>query len=46
MQSEAKNVTCATLKLSSNMIGGNGTDFLHKLLLSDRGVSNLHKCFA
>ena len=37
-----------TLRLSSNMIGhsGDDSDFLHKLLLTNRQVVNLHKVFA
>ena len=34
------------LRLSSNMIGDNETNFPHKLLLTNRQVSNLHKAFA
>ena len=34
------------LKLSSNMIGDNETNFPHKLLLTNRQVSNLCKAFA
>ena len=34
------------LRLSSNMIGDNETDFPHKLLLTNRQVSNLRKTFA
>ena len=32
--------------MPSNMIGGNETDFPHKLLLTKRQVSNLRKAFA
>ena len=34
------------LRLSSNMIGDNETNFLHKLLLTNRQVANLRKAFA
>ena len=34
------------LKLSSNMIGDNETNFPHKLLLTNRQVLNFRKCFA
>ena len=34
------------LRLSSNMIGDNETNFAHKLLLTNRQVSNLCKAFA
>ena len=34
------------LRLSSNMIGDNETNFAHKLLLTNRQVSNLRKAFA
>ena len=33
------------LKLSSNMIGDNETNFPHKLLLTNRHVENLRKAF-
>ena len=33
------------LRLSSNIIGDNETNFLHKLLLTNRQVSNLRKAF-
>ena len=36
---EIKNETEVVLRLSSNMIGGNETNFPHKLLLSNRQVS-------
>ena len=45
-KSEIKNETEVVLRLSSNMIGGNETNFPHKLLLTNREVSNLHKAFA
>ena len=34
------------LRLSSNIIGDNETNFPHKLLLTDRQVSSLRKSFA
>ena len=34
------------LRLSSNMIGDDETNFLHKLLLTNRQVANLRKAFA
>ena len=34
------------LRLSSNMIGDNETNFPHKLLLTNRQVANLRKAFA
>ena len=34
------------MRLSSNMIGDNETNFPHKLLLTNRQVSNLRKAFA
>ena len=45
-KSEIKNETEVVLRLSSNMIGGNETNFPHKLLLTNREVSNLRKAFA
>ena len=44
-KSAIKNETKVVLRLSSNMIGDNETNFLHKLLLTNRQVSNLHKAF-
>ena len=45
-KSAIKNETEVVLRLSSNMIGDNETDFPHKLLLTNRQVSNLRKSFA
>ena len=45
-KSEIKNEAEVVLRLSSNMIGDNETDFPHKLLLTNRQVSNLRKAFA
>ena len=44
-KSAIKNETEVVLRLSSNMIGDNETDFPHKLL-TNRQVSNLRKAFA
>ena len=46
LKSAIKNETEVVLRLSSNMIGDNETDFPHKLLLTNRPVSNLRKAFA
>ena len=46
LKSVIKNETEVVLKLSSNMIGNNETNFLHELLLTDRQVSSLRKSFA
>ena len=48
LKSATKNETGVTLRLSSNMIGNSNeeTNFLHKLLRTDRQVSNLCKTFA
>ena len=45
-KSSIKNENEAVLRLSSNMIGDNETKFPHKLLLTNRKVSNLRKAFA
>ena len=45
-KSAMKNETEVVLRLSSNMIGDNETYFPHKLLLTNRQVSNLCKAFA
>ena len=42
-KSAIKNENEVVLRLSSNMIGDNKTNFPHKLLLTNRQVSNLHK---
>ena len=36
----------AVIRLSSNMIGDNETNFPHKLLLTNKQVANLRKTFA
>ena len=41
-----KNETEVVLRLSTNMIGDDETIFPHKLLLTNRQVSNLRKAFA
>ena len=41
-----KNESEVVLRLSSNMIGNNGTNFPHKLLSTDRQVLNLRKSLA
>ena len=41
-----KNETGVVLRLSSNMIGDDETNFSHKLLLTNRQVANLSKSFA
>ena len=45
LKSAIKNKTEVVLRLSCNMIGDNETDFPHKLLLTNRQVSNLCKAF-
>ena len=44
--SAIKNESEVVLRLSSNMIGDNETNFPHKLLLTDRQVSSLREYFA
>ena len=46
LKSAIKNESEVVLRLSSNMIGHNETNFPHKLLLTDRQVSSLCKSFA
>ena len=45
LKSAIKNETEVVLRLSSNMIGDNETNFPRKLLLTNRQVSNLRKAF-
>ena len=45
-KSAIKNDNEVVLRLSSNMVGDNETNFPHKLLLTNRQVSNLRKAFA
>ena len=46
VKSAIKNENKVVLRLSSNMIGDSKTNFSHKLLLTNRQVSNLRKAFA
>ena len=46
LKSAIKNETEVVLRLSSNMIGDDETNFPHKLLLTNRQVANLRKAFA
>ena len=46
LRSAVKNEAEVVLRLSSNMIGDNETNFPHKLLLTNRQVSKLRKAFA
>ena len=46
LKSAIKNESEVVLRLSSNMIGDNETNFPHKLLLTNRQVANLRKAFA
>ena len=46
LNSATKNETEAVLRLSSNMVDNNGTNFPHELLLTDRHVSSIRKAFA
>ena len=43
LKSAIKNETEVVLRLSSNMIGNNQTNFPHKLLLTDRQVSSYQR---
>ena len=45
-KSTIKNENEVVLRLSSNMIGDNETNFPHKLLLTNRQVPNFRKAFA
>ena len=45
LKSAIKNETEVVLRLSSNMINDNKTNFPHKLLLTDRQVTSLRKRF-
>ena len=45
LKSAIKNKSKVVLRLSSNMIGNDETNFPHKLLLTNRQVSNLRKAF-
>ena len=46
LKSAIKNESEVVLRLSSNMIGNNETNFPHELLLTDRQVSSLRRSFA
>ena len=46
LKSAIKKETEVVLRLSSNMIGDNESNFPHKLLLTNRQVTNLQKAFA
>ena len=46
LKAAIKYETEVVLRLSSNMIGDNETNFPHKLLLTNRQVANLRKAFA
>ena len=46
LKSTIKNETEVVLRLSSNKIGDDETNFPHKLLLTNRQVANLRKAFA
>ena len=46
LKSAIKNETEVVLRLSSNIIGDNETNFPHTLLLTNTQVSNLRKSFA
>ena len=46
LKSVMRNKTEVVLRLSSNMIGDDETNFPHKLLLTNRQVANLRKAFA
>ena len=45
LKSAIKNETEVVLRLSSNVVGHNETNFPHKLLLTNRQVTNLRKAF-
>ena len=45
LQPAIKNETEVVLRLSSDMIGDDETNFPHKLLLTNRQVANLRKAF-
>ena len=46
LKSATKDENEVVLRFSSNIIGDNQTNFLHKLSLTNRQVSNLRKAFA
>ena len=45
LKSSIKDETEVVLRLSSNMIGDNETNFPHEVLLTNRQVANLRKAF-
>ena len=45
LNSAMKNETRVVLRLSSNMVADDETNFQRKLLLTERQVANLHKSF-
>ena len=45
LKSAIKNETEVVLRLSSNMIGNNETNFPHKFLLTEKQVPNICKSF-
>ena len=45
LKSEINNETDVVLRLSSNMIGDDETNFPHKLLLTNKEVANFRKAF-
>ena len=46
LKSATKNETEVLLRLSSNIIGDNEANFIHKLLFTNRQAANLRKTFA
>ena len=46
LQSAIKNETGVVLRLSLNIVSDDDTNFPHKLLLTNRQVTNLRKAFA
>ena len=46
LKSVVKNKTGLVLRLSSNIVGNDETNFSHKLLLTNRQVENLCKAFS
>ena len=46
LKSATKNETEVLLRLSSNIIGDNEANFIHKLLWTNRQAANLRKTFA
>ena len=45
LKSAIKHESEVVLRLSSNMVGDNGTNFPHKLLLTNGQVANIRKAF-